>query len=116
MGAASPSDCPETGAVTATAPASTPTPRSAKTIRLITSSLLALDRHGALWAPRDDGGGLFGEGCASPRRGASPLLRPQIDPHAVVDELQGIGAAVVGPGVHHSGLHHLAEELLPALV
>ena len=47
---------------------------------------------------------------------ASRSLRPEIHPDAVIDELQRIGAAVVGAGVDHADFDHLVEKTLPARV
>ena len=47
---------------------------------------------------------------------AARLLRPEIEPDGLVDELQGVGSLVVGSRVDQAGPCHLVEEVLPAVV
>src|ERR1700680_4746056 len=41
-------------------------------------------------------------------------FRPQIEPHLLVDELQGVGLAVIEAGLGDAGAHHLVENILHA--
>jgi hypothetical protein len=47
---------------------------------------------------------------------AARLLRPEIEPDGLVDELQGVGSLVVGSRVDQAGPCYLVEEVLPAVV
>src|SRR5579863_9697882 len=46
----------------------------------------------------------------------SRSLRPEIEPHPLVDELQGVGASIVGALVDHADRDHLVEKILPSRV
>src|SRR6202035_1875505 len=43
-------------------------------------------------------------------------FRPQIEPHLLVDELQGVGFAVVEIGLGDAGTHHFIEEIFHVCV